>query len=214
MESFYICLNPCVNPVISVASMLAGPQIENHNSVRTGNRNSFYLYKNARCLGFTLMKYDSNAILSMKEGLGEDEFEADNRKDTGSENDDDLLNGDEALFASIDENKSTKSNNQKKEESVVDFDDLSWRMNKLRLEEANTRRFLKAGPRFLPYNECRKWVKAWNRWETEEEWKGWIDEGEKRNSYIPARPDEYYGKLGQWKGWDHFLGVSDDNVDD
>lgn len=214
MESFCICLNPCVNPVISVASMLASPQIENHNSVRTGNRNRFYLYKNTCRPGFTYMKFDSNAILSMKEGIGEDEFEADDRKDNGSGNGDDLLNGDEALFASIDENKSTKSNNQKKEESVVDFDDLSWRMNKLRLEEANTRRFLKAGPRFLPYNECRKWVKAWNRWETEEEWKGWIDEGEKRNSYIPARPDEYYGKLGQWKGWDHFLGVSDDNEDD
>lgn len=39
--------------------------------------------------------------------------------------------------------------------------------------------------------------------------------GEKRNSYIPARPDEYYGDLGQWKSWDHFLGLSaDDNEDD
>ena len=40
--------------------------------------------------------------------------------------------------------------------------------------------------------------------------------GEKRNSYIPARPDEYYGDLGQWISWDHFLGlcVDDDNEDD
>lgn len=86
------------------------------------------------------------------------------------------------------------------------FTDLNWRVEKLRLEEANTRRFLKAGPRFLPYDECTKWVQAWNRWESEEEWKSWIDEGEKRNSYIPARPDEYYGNRGEWKGWDHFLG--------
>mmetsp|Transcript_23721 Transcript_23721/g.27424 ORF Transcript_23721/g.27424 Transcript_23721/m.27424 type:complete len:129 (-) Transcript_23721:55-441(-) len=88
---------------------------------------------------------------------------------------------------------------------------LSWRVEKLRLEEANTRRFLKAGPRFLPYEECRRWVQAWNRWDNEEEWKNWINEGEKRNSYIPARPDEYYGRLGQWKGWAHFLGNEDDS---
>lgn len=35
--------------------------------------------------------------------------------------------------------------------------------------------------------------------------------GEKRNSYIPARPDEYYGGLGQWIGWDHFLGLVGDD---
>ena len=61
--------------------------------------------------------------------------------------------------------------------SGVKIADLSWRVEKMRLEEANTRRFLKARPRFLPYEECRKWVKAWNRWESEEDWKGWIDEG-------------------------------------
>lgn len=86
------------------------------------------------------------------------------------------------------------------------IDDLSWRVARLRLEEENTRRFLKAGPRFLPYEECRKWVAAWNRWDTEADWKNWIREGEKRNAYIPARPDEYYGKLGKWISWDHFLG--------
>lgn len=92
--------------------------------------------------------------------------------------------------------------------------DFSWRVEKMRLEEANTRRFLKAGPRFLPYDECRRWVQAWNRWDSKDDWVSWIDEGEKRNSYIPARPDEYYGRLGQWRGWDHFLGkVGDDEGD-
>ena len=91
------------------------------------------------------------------------------------------------------------------------IDDLNWRAEKLRLEEANTRRFRKAGPRFLPYEECRKWVQAWNRWETKQDWECWIDEGEKRNAYIPARPDEYYGRLGKWKGWDHFLGQEEDD---
>lgn len=48
--------------------------------------------------------------------------------------------------------------------------DLSWRVAKLRLEEQNRRRFLKARPRYLPYDECRKWVQAWNRWENEQDW--------------------------------------------
>jgi hypothetical protein len=85
------------------------------------------------------------------------------------------------------------------------FEDLQWRVAKLRLEEANTRRFLKAKPRYLPYEECRKWVQAWSRWESREDWVDWIEMGEKRNPYIPARPDEYYGRLGQWISWEHFL---------
>jgi hypothetical protein len=88
------------------------------------------------------------------------------------------------------------------------LDDLHWRVVKLRLEEQNTRRFLQSTPRFLPYEECRKWVQAWGkRWESEQDWIEWIAMGEKRNPYIPSAPDRYYGKLGQWKGWDHFLGI-------
>lgn len=93
--------------------------------------------------------------------------------------------------------------------SSVVLGDLSWRVEKLRLEELNTKRFLKARPVFLPYDECRKWVAAWGWWESEEEWRDWIDTGEKRNSYIPACPDEYYGRLGQWISWSHFLGSDD-----
>jgi hypothetical protein len=49
--------------------------------------------------------------------------------------------------------------------------DLSWRVEKMRLEEANKRRFLKAKPVFLSYEDCCKWVQAWgNRWETANEW--------------------------------------------
>ena len=84
--------------------------------------------------------------------------------------------------------------------------DLEWRLVKAKLEEAHTKSFLKSKPRHLPYDECRKWVTAWHRWDCEEDWKEWIDMGEKRNAYIPARPDEYYGGTGQWISWDHFLG--------
>jgi hypothetical protein len=89
--------------------------------------------------------------------------------------------------------------------------DLSWRVAKVRLEEQNIARFLKARPRFLPYEDCRKWVQAWSRWETKEDWRHWISLGEKRNSYIPSNPDEYYEQTGDWRGWAHFLGMNEDD---
>jgi hypothetical protein len=73
------------------------------------------------------------------------------------------------------------------EPGVVYMPDLAWRVEKLRLEEQNQQRFLKALPRFLPYAECRKWVQAFGRWKTREDWREWISMGEKRNSYIPVR---------------------------
>ncbi|KAL7568534.1 hypothetical protein ACA910_002648 [Epithemia clementina (nom. ined.)] len=90
--------------------------------------------------------------------------------------------------------------------SGVLIDDLSWRVEKLRLEEQNKKRFLKARARFLPYEDCRRWVQAWGkRWKSAKDWNEWIAMGEKRNSYIPSKPDEYYGRLGQWISWEHFL---------
>lgn len=71
--------------------------------------------------------------------------------------------------------------------SGVILEDLSWRVEKLRLEEQNTRRFLKSKPRFLPYDECRRWVQAWSRWSSAKDWEDWIAMGEKRNPYIPVR---------------------------
>ncbi len=142
----------------------------------------------------------SCSILREKESEEKEEEENDDGLYSAGREGDDNMVGDEKIIES-------------QQDEPASLSDLSWRVEKLRLEEANTRRFLKSGPRFLPYEDCRQWVIAWNRWETEEEWKNWIDEGEKRNSYIPARPDEYYTKIGKWKGWDHFLGVEYDDVE-
>ena len=93
------------------------------------------------------------------------------------------------------------------------LDDLDWRLAKARLEEQYIKRLVKSKPRFLPYKEARKWVQAWGgRWKTESDWKEWIADGEKRNSYIPARPDEYYTRTGQWISWRHFLLGDDDGL--
>mmetsp|Transcript_13480 Transcript_13480/g.19720 ORF Transcript_13480/g.19720 Transcript_13480/m.19720 type:complete len:294 (+) Transcript_13480:80-961(+) len=105
-------------------------------------------------------------------------------------------------------NEEEIGDDNKNDKSPINFSDLSWRVEKLRLEEANTKRFLKSQPRKLPYEECRKWVQAWgNRWENQKDWENWIAMGEKRNAYIPAKPDEFYGRLGKWISWEHFLGT-------
>ena len=39
--------------------------------------------------------------------------------------------------------------------------------------------------------------------QTENDWRGWIECGEKRNPYIPSKPDEVY--KSSWQGWDDFL---------
>ena len=92
------------------------------------------------------------------------------------------------------------------------LEDLSWRVEKLRLEEENKKRFLKARPIFLPYKDASKWVQAWGkRWTSKAEWDQWIADGEKRNSYIPSKPEEYYSRTGEWSSWDHFLGILDDD---
>ena len=87
-----------------------------------------------------------------------------------------------------------------------DYEFLQFRINRMRLDSAYMHRLLTARPRKLPYEECAKWVQAWGgRWGSEEEWNAWINMGEKRNAYIPAQPDVYYGRIGKWVSWDHFL---------
>ena len=123
------------------------------------------------------------------------------------------------IFMSKDANSEKLESEEEEEEDELDLEpvfaadvrgrpagefmeDLDWRIQRLRLEEANKKRFLKSGPRFLPYDDVKKWVQAWGeRWTTEEEWKEWIAAGEKRNSYIPSRPDEYFTRTGDWVSW-------------
>lgn len=81
--------------------------------------------------------------------------------------------------------------------SVV-IEDLNWRVEKLRLEEQNTQRFLKSQPRFLPYRECCKWVQAFGRWKSEKDWKEWIAMGEKRNAYIPVSLCSLFSAKFKW----------------
>eukprot|EP00434_Breviolum_minutum_P039354 symbB.v1.2.034943.t1/scaffold4603.1/size37504/4 len=93
-------------------------------------------------------------------------------------------------------------------QELVFLDEKDYiRLFRTELEEHARRALFRRKKRFLPFDDCVKWVRAMGLWDSKKEWEEWIAMGEKRNPYIPTRPDEYYGKLGQWKGWSHFLGV-------
>jgi len=81
----------------------------------------------------------------------------------------------------------------------------------MKLEEANTRRFLKSRPRFFAYEQCRKWVDAQNRggamWRSKDDWDDWISMGEGKPSLVPSEPEEHYSRLNMWVSWNHFLSI-------
>ena len=88
-----------------------------------------------------------------------------------------------AMDGDDDEEEYLERESDEEDEDIADFgeddlqvagvviEDLNWRVEKLRLEEANKRRFLKAKPVFLPYEDACKWVQAWGqRWMSSEDW--------------------------------------------
>jgi len=68
--------------------------------------------------------------------------------------------------------------------------------------------------RYLPFEECCEWVRRNGWWSSEEEWRDWVLQGEDQSPYIPTRPDEYYSRLGKWRGWSFFLLGIEDADDD
>jgi hypothetical protein len=90
-------------------------------------------------------------------------------------------------------------------EDAAMMNDFAWRAEKIRLEEANTRRFLNRKPYKLPYCDARRWVQANLGASTEEEFNDLVANGNLRSPYLSKRPDVYYTETGEWKGWDHFL---------
>ncbi len=83
------------------------------------------------------------------------------------------------------------------------------RFGRARLELLHTMSIVRRKPKFLAYNRARRWAARLGI-ASAAEWREWISMGEKRNTYIPSRPDEYYSELGVWRGWDHWLGLDDE----
>lgn len=117
----------------------------------------------------------------------------------GSEHDDGTSNNEKD--ASDNNDKDGKNN---KEENVV-IKDLSWRVAKLQLEEANTRRFLKRKPIKLSYTQSQQWIQRNWAPKTKQEFEDLVANGNLRTPYISKRPEEYYGERGEWISWDHYL---------
>jgi len=90
-------------------------------------------------------------------------------------------------------------------------EELAIRIARKKLHDRWFQTRLKAKSVHLPFDEAVKWVRAMERWDSKEEWEDWIAMGEKKNAYIPSNPEKYYGERGEWKGWDHWLGVNQKN---
>ena len=74
-----------------------------------------------------------------------------------------------------------------------------------KLEENNTRSFLKRKPLKLSYEEARRWVQGNFGCNTKEEFEDLVENGNLRTPYIPKRPEEYYTRTRDWISWEHFL---------
>ena len=91
-----------------------------------------------------------------------------------------------------------------KDNNVV-IEDLSWRVAKVRLEEANTQRFLKRKPIKLSYADSQKWIQRNWAPKTKQEFEDLVANGNLRTPYISKNPEDYYGERGEWISWDHYL---------
>ena len=86
-----------------------------------------------------------------------------------------------------------------------------WRIERARLQENYRRELLRRPRRFLPFPQAREWARAmW--FTTREDWMEMLNRGEKRNPYLPRRPDKYYEGKG-WVSWDDFLNTPTDPED-
>lgn len=125
-----------------------------------------------------------------------------------AENNDEIDGGDDAINDGNDRNNrdgGTNSKGSDGEDENVSIPDLSWRVAKLRLEEANTRRFLKRKPVKLPYSVSQKWIQRNWAPKTKQEFEDLVANGNLRTPYISKRPEEYYGARGEWISWEHYL---------
>ena len=80
-----------------------------------------------------------------------------------------------------------------------------------KLEKGYTKQILSRKPLKLDYRTSRRWIQRnWNP-KTKEEFYDLVANGNLRTPYISKRPEEYYGKRGEWISWDHYLLVTDED---
>ena len=103
---------------------------------------------------------------------------------------------------------SSMNEEEDEEEGAEDdlWSSLAVRVARMRLEEENTRRFLKSGATFLTYEKCKEWIQQNGYgWKSKEEWDDYISLGENVQWFISSDPEGYYKNSG-WISWTDFLG--------
>lgn len=79
-----------------------------------------------------------------------------------------------------------------------------WRVQRARLEEANSKRVRARKPKFLPISAASAVAQQLGL-QTKEEWEEWLELGEGRTPYVPSDPESVYSRQGSWIGWRAFL---------
>ena len=103
-------------------------------------------------------------------------------------------------------NNENNNENSNEDNNLVIIDELAWRVAKVRLEEANTKRFLARRPLKMSYAQSRRFIQRnWGPIRTRNEFEELVANGDLRTPYISKRPEEYYGRRGEWISWEHYL---------
>lgn len=118
-----------------------------------------------------------------------------------------VMHSSSRVFEEADADYENDDEDDVEEADISNNDDISWRIAKLQLEEANTRRFLKAKPIKLDYTTSSTWICKNYDISTKKEFMDLVANGQLRTPYISKDPETYYGVRGQWISWDHYLGV-------
>ena len=127
----------------------------------------------------------------------------DNNDDNEEEEDDDESNS----------NENPQHHHQQRQDTIP-IPSLTYLTNRLRLEQAHTQSLLRRPPLKLPYTVSQKYMRHnFSHIKTKEQFEQLVQDGEIRNVYISKRPEEYYGRRGEWISWEHYLtGVVGDDV--
>lgn len=107
---------------------------------------------------------------------------------------------------SSDDDQSNNDGEPNQVENMIIIEELSWRVAKVRLEEANTKRFLNRKPLKMSYLQSRQFIQRnWGPIRTRKEFEDLVSNGDLKTPYISKRPEEYYGRRGEWISWEHYL---------
>lgn len=125
---------------------------------------------------------------------------SDNQNDNNNNNN--PFNDDEPTQSPSGKDNNSNNNNN----NMVVIDELSWRIAKLRLEEANTKQLLNRKPLKMSYLQSRQFIQRnWGPIRSQKEFEDLVSNGDIRTPYISKRPEEYYGRRGEWISWEHYL---------